>query len=461
MLCTICIPKSTMLRETSLDIDDSANNATKEPIDSPSSSVSDGAKNPSLTWSLRQAWQKRPALFQREVPADTTSAPQEASEGNTANGSSTTSNEETTARTTFNPNVPGWISLTVMQQFSPPDERTTIAWGLTLEKDEETREVVIQSVSSDSFISIHSGAEETNLWFRPGDIVSALNQIDCRTLSIEDIISPTLQQNQGFVTLQIRRPTGNPDLLEAILFTLNQRDSTEQQATENDEVDDLEEITDDADHENDTEPEQLPIGLRLEEFDLQQSTQEPSSSQRDHFVKIAQVDKTGFLAQSILQTGDEIVSIDGMDMRGLCSEEVDCILNSKFWEAPFVTIRVQRKAGRWSLRRAAVAVGGGAMVGVGSVIMATPLHPIGHAMAIGGVAVLGTEFEAPRRIVNSAKKGFQKTFGKKEGGEMDQEQKESESDEGGMDSQKGVVVDANDVPSPNEQNGSDKKRKQC
>ena len=27
----------------------------------------------------------------------------------------------------------------------------------------------------------------------------------------------------------------------------------------------------------------------------------------------------------------------------------------------------------------------------------TPLHPIGHAMAIGGMGVLGTEFEGPRK----------------------------------------------------------------
>jgi hypothetical protein len=38
-------------------------------------------------------------------------------------------------------------------------------------------------------------------------------------------------------------------------------------------------------------------------------------------------------------------------------------------------------------------------VGVGAVLMATPLHPIGHALALGGTGVLSTEFEAPKRAL--------------------------------------------------------------
>jgi hypothetical protein len=35
--------------------------------------------------------------------------------------------------------------------------------------------------------------------------------------------------------------------------------------------------------------------------------------------------------------------------------------------------------------------------------MVTPLHPVGHAMAIGGLGVLGTEFEAPKKVFQKAK----------------------------------------------------------
>ena len=55
------------------------------------------------------------------------------------------------------------------------------------------------------------------------------------------------------------------------------------------------------------------------------------------------------------------------------------------------------------LRKAVVTAGGGSLVVCGSALMVTPLHPIGHAMAIGGVAALSTEYEAPKRALESAK----------------------------------------------------------
>lgn len=67
-----------------------------------------------------------------------------------------------------------------------------------------------------------------------------------------------------------------------------------------------------------------------------------------------------------------------------------------------LTMATARSSFLSSARRSAVAVGGGAMVGVGSVLMVTPLHPVGHAMAIGGVGLLGTEFEAPRKAAARA-----------------------------------------------------------
>ena len=39
-------------------------------------------------------------------------------------------------------------------------------------------------------------------------------------------------------------------------------------------------------------------------------------------------------------------------------------------------------------------------------LMATPLHPLGHAMTFGGVGVLGTEFEQPKRLAKRASSRF-------------------------------------------------------
>lgn len=71
-----------------------------------------------------------------------------------------------------------------------------------------------------------------------------------------------------------------------------------------------------------------------------------------------------------------------------------------------------RKPGSWSLRKAAVGVGGSAMVGVGAVLMVTPLHPVGHVMAVSGMGVLGTEFEAPRQAMKYPRKAIDYTKSK-------------------------------------------------
>ena len=72
-----------------------------------------------------------------------------------------------------------------------------------------------------------------------------------------------------------------------------------------------------------------------------------------------------------------------------------------------LAIRASDAQRRWNrVRRAAVAVGGGTLLGVGGVLMVTPLHPVGHAMTIGAVGVLGTEFEGPKRALQAAKDKF-------------------------------------------------------
>ena len=65
---------------------------------------------------------------------------------------------------------------------------------------------------------------------------------------------------------------------------------------------------------------------------------------------------------------------------------------------------------RWgTIRKAAVTAGGGTLIASGAILMATPLHPVGHAMALGGMGILGTEYEAPRKVMNSAKERLSET----------------------------------------------------
>jgi hypothetical protein len=55
-------------------------------------------------------------------------------------------------------------------------------------------------------------------------------------------------------------------------------------------------------------------------------------------------------------------------------------------------------------KKAAVAVGGGAMTGVGLMLVPTPLP--GELLVLGGVYLLGTEFEAPGRLMKNARNKF-------------------------------------------------------
>ena len=68
------------------------------------------------------------------------------------------------------------------------------------------------------------------------------------------------------------------------------------------------------------------------------------------------------------------------------------------------------------------------MVASGTVLMVTPLHPVGHALALGGVGVLGMEFEAPRKLASSARERFKSGWLRRGSSNVDcckEEEKES------------------------------------
>lgn len=118
-----------------------------------------------------------------------------------------------------------------------------------------------------------------------------------------------------------------------------------------------------------------------------------------------------FSNQSILSQGDSLVAIGDSLCLSLTTNEAQCLLDAKTAAAPYVsitTITATPSQKRWiRARKAVVAVSGGTLVGVGAVLMASPLHPVGHAMAFGGVGVLGTEFDATHRVFRSARKRWQ------------------------------------------------------
>ena len=62
-------------------------------------------------------------------------------------------------------------------------------------------------------------------------------------------------------------------------------------------------------------------------------------------------------------------------------------------------------------KKAGVAVGGGLMVGVGLVFIPTLPPPFGEVLIVGGVSVLGTEFEGPKKVMRSARDSVARAVG--------------------------------------------------
>lgn len=112
-----------------------------------------------------------------------------------------------------------------------------------------------------------------------------------------------------------------------------------------------------------------------------------------------------------IKAGHILVGINEFITSHFSPEDVIFLIKSILCEAStqlsittIASSETNTPATKWDkVRKAAAAVGGGTMVGAGAILMVTPLHPVGHAMAIGGVSVLGTQFEAPRKVMNSAK----------------------------------------------------------
>jgi hypothetical protein len=178
------------------------------------------------------------------------------------------------------------------------------------------------------------------------------------------------------------------------------------------------------------------------------------SSTYSSFLQIDRIDPNGLFAHSVLNQGDIILAINGYSIcadENTTVEEANELLGihhasetatssspSKNSTAPGVSVfetvdilalnprkllelrrheddcsrltralwgdRKDRR--RWmkkQAKKAGVALGGSAMIGVGAVV-----HPFGTLLMASGVTVLGTEFETPNRMVRSARDTVEK-----------------------------------------------------
>lgn len=250
---------------------------------------------------------------------------------------------------------------------------------------------------SKPFMEQDDGKEEGKL-LQVADVVESINDLACTSETTPLDITQAWHNNethQGLVCLTVatQSATTTPGLCQVVLFQQKEESSSSLSPKQSSFPD---------------------IGLQF--------------VQRQGLLQIQSLGKENCLATSRSRSGTSNVVVEAGDFcvamaTTLCAafqacdaqslwqlqQERNCSTNDDKNTAclSLLTVRASDAQRRWNLvRRAAVAVGGGTLLGVGGVLMVTPLHPVGHAMTIGGVGVLGTEFEAPRRALQAARDKF-------------------------------------------------------
>ena len=131
---------------------------------------------------------------------------------------------------------------------------------------------------------------------------------------------------------------------------------------------------------------------------------------------IKSIPESSKLNNSCLKQGQIISRINGNDCSDLSLEDIKFLIECKSQLARYITIETKSKnvSRTEALKNILVAATGSTMVGVGSVLFFTPLHPVGHAMLLGGGSVLATKFEGPKKLLNKAspRKTFQNVQGR-------------------------------------------------
>jgi hypothetical protein len=148
-------------------------------------------------------------------------------------------------------------------------------------------------------------------------------------------------------------------------------------------------------------------------------------------LQINYLDSHGLLAHSLLSQGDLVLAINDIPCAEKSPEEAAALILESACNVTILALNpmlagrqhgVGTRAQRWirSAKRAGIAIGGGTMVGVGLIFIPTLPPPFGEVLIVGGVSVLGTEFEAPKRLVRSTRDSLERSIGRndatKEGG---------------------------------------------
>mmetsp|Transcript_727 Transcript_727/g.1155 ORF Transcript_727/g.1155 Transcript_727/m.1155 type:complete len:559 (-) Transcript_727:221-1897(-) len=274
--------------------------------------------------------------------------------------------ESTVAETAMNADYESMrasqISVTVVKVKTEP-------YGVALTQDPQKKNTVVVDVLANQGLLHESPLKE-------GDILKTVNN---QVVTKYEDVMEQLVGMEGPVTIVVETPQGNPSVVQAFCR-------------------------------KPTKDTRLGVGFQTMEHG-------------DHkLLQINHLDAAGLLADSALSVGDLVLAINGTPCTEKTPEEAATIILESTSTVTIVALNPNRRGGidpraqRWmrGAKRAGIAIGGGTMVGVGLIFIPTLPPPFGEVLIAGGVAFLGTEFEAPKRVVRSARDSLERAVGRNE-----------------------------------------------
>ena len=314
--------------------------------------------------------------------------------------------------------------------------------------------------------ALRDGSQHSLTFFEPGDVLEAVNDLDCRTVKNVAEINAHLGRNKNQANDKVtsdrdvdnnnyrrRRDDGNsnddennvsespPLTTIAVSTSENQQDDAATCMT-NLGVHLCQSIVMRPEDENTGVP---YIGIQFGQTE---------GSEKEGLLTIGKILGGGWFDSPAcsIKEGDFVVGINEYVCASLSPYDAQVLLEAVAEQSVQLSIttlsllkgEAQGKLAK--LRRAAVAAGGGSLVVCGGALMATPLHPIGHAMALGGVGVLSTEYEAPKRALASAKSRLKRSPKRGSGSEEDVDAEETivvKNDRKSAETTPGTIEDEN------------------
>jgi hypothetical protein len=154
------------------------------------------------------------------------------------------------------------------------------------------------------------------------------------------------------------------------------------------------------------------------------TTDEEQQEEQGLLLQIKSIDPSSWLSKcTCLAEGQVILKIQDTPCFDMSPAEARSLLQEELNREPesfsITTYGLPQIRGRnGGLRRAFMGVGGSVLVGAGVAIMATPLHPLGHAVALGGghvmtyggMGVISSQLKGPKNKSSDGTKGASRTF---------------------------------------------------